>query len=185
MTPLLFRLLQLSIIFSLIFLYSCGSSARFTNARSTGKTGSSVEKDNETGKISPDFEKRPLSSTIMTDLSEYENAPVLEEFIGLASYYADKYNGRLTSNGEIYDMYGITAAHPDFPHNTIIRVTNLKNNKSTLVRVNDHMPRHPERLIDLSLGTAQVLDMVRDGVVKVRIEVLKWGKKEYIKVDEN
>ncbi len=104
------------------------------------------------------------------------NPEVLETVIGLASFYADKFHGRTTANGETYDMYGFTAAHPDYPFGTIIKVTNLKNGKNTEIRVNDRMPKHPERLIDLSLGTAKSLDMVKDGVVEVKLEILKWGK---------
>ena len=109
-------------------------------------------------------------------LNSYNNLSVLETVTGVASYYGDKFNGRLTSNGETYDMYGLTAAHPSYPHNTIIRVTNLNNNKSVVIRVNDRMPKRPDRIIDLSLGTAQALDMVEAGLAKVKLEILKWGE---------
>ena len=98
-----------------------------------------------------------------------------EIVIGLASYYAHKYHGRQTANGEKYDMYGLTAAHNYYPFDTIIEVTNLKNDKKVKIRINDRMPKHPTRIIDLSYGTALELDMIQDGVVKVRLEIIKWG----------
>ena len=72
-------------------------------------------------------------------------------------------------------MYGISAAHQTYPMGTLLRVTNLKNNKSVILRVNDRMPYNPERIIDLSLGAAEKLDMVQDGLAEVRIDVLKFG----------
>ncbi len=108
---------------------------------------------------------------------EFRNYSVVATVSGLASYYADKYHGRTTANGETYDMYGLTAAHPTYPFGTIIRVTNLANNKSVQIRINDRMPKHPTRMIDLSLGTAKAIDMVTAGVQKVRLDILKWGKK--------
>ncbi|MFH0735739.1 MAG: septal ring lytic transglycosylase RlpA family protein [bacterium] len=98
-----------------------------------------------------------------------------ETISGLASYYAEKFNGRTTSSGEIYDMYGLTAAHPTMPFGTILRITNLKNFRTVIVRINDRMPEHPERIIDISYGAASELDMLRDGVITVQIDVLEWG----------
>jgi len=100
---------------------------------------------------------------------------VLEVFEGVASYYADKFHGRTTANGETYNMYDLTAAHNNFPFNTIIRVTNLTNGRNCIIRINDRMPLHPNRIIDLSLGTARELDMVNAGLANVRLEILKWG----------
>lgn len=110
------------------------------------------------------------------DLSNYNSYPVLETVEGIASYYADKYHGRITYNGEVYDMNGISAAHQTYPMETIIKVTNLSNNKSVILRINDRMPYWKDRIIDLSLGTARELDFVEKGLTKVRIDVLKWGE---------
>ncbi|NUN07596.1 MAG: septal ring lytic transglycosylase RlpA family protein [Ignavibacteriaceae bacterium] len=107
--------------------------------------------------------------------SEYAGAEVLFTAEGTASYYADDFHGKKTANGETYNMYGISAAHPEFPLETIIRVTNLKNDRSVILRINDRMPDFKGRMIDLSLGAARELDTVNDGIAKVRIEVLKWG----------
>ena len=107
--------------------------------------------------------------------SNFEKMEALESFIGTASFYADKYNGRKTANGEIYNMLDLTAAHISYPFNTICRVTNLKNQKSVIVRINDRKPDTNNRAIDLSLGTAKEIDMVNDGLAEVKIEILEWG----------
>jgi len=100
----------------------------------------------------------------------------LETQTGIASFYASEFQGKKTSSGEIYNMNDLTAAHPDYPFNTIVVVTNLKNNKSVQVRINDRMPNFKNRIIDLSLKAAEKIDMIRDGIQEVKVEVLKWGK---------
>ncbi len=107
---------------------------------------------------------------------DLNNIHPLATEVGIASYYADKYNGRQTSSGEIYDMYGISAAHPAYPMGTIVKVTNLSNNQSLILKINDRMPDFKGRVIDLSLGAARKLDMIKNGTAKVKIEVIKWGK---------
>lgn len=105
--------------------------------------------------------------------SVYNNLGKVE--IGEASFYADDFNGKKTSSGEIYNMNDFTAAHPTFPFNTIVRVTNLSNNKSVKVRINDRMPDFKGRLIDLSYAAAKNIGMINSGVQKVKIEVIKLG----------
>lgn len=92
---------------------------------------------------------------------------------GTASFYADKYHGRKTANGEIYNMYDLTAAHPTLPLGVKIRVTNLENGRKAILRVNDRMPKHPDRIIDLSYKAAIELDFVKQGLTKVKIETVK------------
>ena len=106
----------------------------------------------------------------------HDSTKVLAAEEGIASFYADDFNGKLTYSGVIYNMYGVSAAHPSYPMGTIIRVTNLSNMKKVILEVNDRMPQHPDRIIDLSLGAADALGMREDGLQKVKIEVLKWGK---------
>ncbi|NJO53729.1 MAG: septal ring lytic transglycosylase RlpA family protein [Bacteroidales bacterium] len=89
---------------------------------------------------------------------------------GVASWYGDDFHGRLTANGEVYDMHSITAAHPTLPIPSFARVTNLANRRSIVVRINDRGPFHGNRVIDLSVKTAQALDFHRNGVAKVRVE---------------
>src|SRR6187549_2059511 len=89
---------------------------------------------------------------------------------GMASWYGDDFHGRLTANGEVFDMLSLTAAHPTLPIPSYARVTNLKNGKSLVVRVNDRGPYHGNRLIDVSNKAAELLEFKSNGVAKVRVE---------------
>lgn len=91
---------------------------------------------------------------------------------GRASFYAHRFHGRTTANGEVFDMEALTAAHLTLPFGTILNVVNLQNGKSVQVRINDRGPYIKGRILDLSLGAAKQLGMVRDGVVKVLITQL-------------
>lgn len=102
-----------------------------------------------------------------------EKPPVGFTFRGVASYYADKYHGRKTANGETFDMYGLTAAHNTLAFDTWLEVKNLANNKTVIVRVNDRGPFIEGRIIDLSYGAAKELDMVRAGIQEVECKVIK------------
>jgi rare lipoprotein A len=92
---------------------------------------------------------------------------------GLASYYADSYEGKTTANGEIYRQGKITAAHKTLPFGTKVEVTNLSNNKSVVVRINDRGPFIRGRIIDLTKAAARKIDMVGAGVAKVKIRYKK------------
>ena len=98
--------------------------------------------------------------------------PNKKVIVGLSSFYADKYHGRLTANGEVYDMHKMTCAHKSLPFNTKLKVTYLKTNKSVIVRVNDRGPFVKGRILDLSLGAAKEIGLFEDGVGEVRIEIL-------------
>src|ERR1700681_2862737 len=89
---------------------------------------------------------------------------------GLASWYGDDFHGRLTANGEVFDMGSLTAAHPTLPMPCYARVTNLSNGKSLIVRVNDRGPYHGNRLIDVSNKAAELLEFKGNGVARVRVE---------------
>ncbi len=91
---------------------------------------------------------------------------------GIASWYGKDFHGRKTSNGEIYDMYAMTAAHKTLPMNVHLRVTNLNNGRSTVVRINDRGPFVRERIVDLSFSAAKELDIIGPGTAPVQIEVL-------------
>jgi rare lipoprotein A len=99
-------------------------------------------------------------------------------FSGTASWYGKDFHGRKTSNGEVYDMYEMTAAHKTFPMNTVVKVTNTRNNKSVIVRINDRGPFVQSRIIDLSYAAALAIDMINSGTASVRLEVLGFGKNE-------
>jgi rare lipoprotein A len=89
---------------------------------------------------------------------------------GIASWYGPDFHGRLTANGEVYDMHGISAAHTTMPLPSYARVTNLDNGRSIIVRVNDRGPYARNRVIDLSIGTAKALDFYGHGLARVRVE---------------
>ncbi len=103
------------------------------------------------------------------------DAKVLESRVGVASYYSDKFEGKKTSSGEVFSQDKLTAAHPSYSMGTIVRVKNLKNRKTVIVRINDRMTNLNGRIIDLSKSAAEELDMVTSGIAKVQVDVLKWG----------
>ncbi len=105
-----------------------------------------------------------------------ENLTVLKTETGVASFYSEKFHGRVTYSGEKFDMNGISAAHPFYPMGTLVRVTNLSNGKKLVLEINDRSPLKSGRIIDLSLGAARKLDFENEGLAKVKVEVLKWGK---------
>ena len=92
---------------------------------------------------------------------------------GIASFYAEKFNGRPTANGEIYDGKKMTAACNQLPMGTWIRVTNLKNNRSVIVKTNDRLHPRMKRVVDLSRAAAEKLGYVGRGLTQVRVEVLE------------
>lgn len=141
-----FIIYPLIILYSLI-IYSCSSASRYTKSNDTNEKYSRTKYDN-----------------------------LLDVETGTASFYADEFNGRTTANGEVYDMNDLTAAHPTYPFNTIVKVTNLANGKDVEARINDRMPQYKGRIIDLSLAAAKKIGMINAGIENVRVEVIKWGK---------
>ena len=102
--------------------------------------------------------------------------PNEENTIGVASWYGQEFQGNTTASGEVYDLDGLTAAHPTLPFGTTIRVTNLENRKNILLRVNDRGPSAKQRLIDVSWRAAKRLGFVRSGTTPVRVEVVAYPK---------
>jgi rare lipoprotein A len=141
---------------SSLIINSCASSVRYT------------EKETVENKS---YNKRSYSNLEQ----RYAHRKSIETRIEVASYYADEFNGKRTANGEIYNMYGYTAAHVNYPFNTIVRVSNLSNNRTVIVRINDRKPDTNGRAIDLSLRAAHQLRMISSGIANVKIEVLEWG----------
>lgn len=92
--------------------------------------------------------------------------------VGIASWYGDMFHGRLTANGEVYDMERLTAAHPTLPLPSLVKVTNKINGRQLIVRVNDRGPYAHNRIIDLSRRSAELLGMKRAGTVHVRVKYL-------------
>ncbi len=143
------------LIILLIFAMSCSNSPRY-----------------RTGSVSTSKKAHiPLAT-------KGKHAKVL---IGVSSFYADDFHGKLTANGEVYDMYGITAAHKTLPLNTVARVTNMENNKSIILRINDRGPYIAGRILDCSYGAALKLGFIEQGTTKVKIEVIEFGDNKYMK----
>lgn len=144
---------------------ACASSPRYTSERK------------------PPSKKSPPSRKITPPAKRLPSIKVRPGavFVGLASFYGPEFHGKLTANGEVYDMYGLTAAHRTLPLNTIIRVTNLANGKSLIVRINDRGPWIQGRMLDLSYGAALKLGFISQGTTRVRVEVIEAGDDEYMK----
>lgn len=102
----------------------------------------------------------------------YDTTPVAV-LHGKASYYYGRWIGRLTANGETYRASDVTAAHKTLPFNTMVRVTNLQNDKSVIVRINNRGPYIKGRILDLSAVAAETIDMTNAGVVPVKAEILR------------
>ena len=97
----------------------------------------------------------------------------VEKIKGLASFYSKRFEGRKTAFGEIYNNKLLTAAHPSLPHNTLLEITNLSNNKKVIVRVNDRGPfGKTKRVLDLSRAAAAEIDMIRSGIQNIEYKVV-------------
>jgi len=148
----------------LFFLFQCTPAPRY-HYRDEPEKGSSPKN------------KAPGSSSSSNNKKE---APLLSFSTGdsailTSSYYGNKFHGRRTSNGEIFNMYGYSAAHKKFPFGTVLKVTYLGTGKSVLVTVNDRGPFIEGRDLDLSYMAAKKIGLARDGVGKVKVRIVKWG----------
>lgn len=105
----------------------------------------------------------------------YRNIAQSDSAVGYASFYSNKFIGKKTASGEVFRQDKLTCAHNTLPMGTLLKVTNLKNDKTVTVRVNDRLHHRNPRLVDLSRAAAKTLDFQDSGVIKVRVEVLKRG----------
>src|ERR1700730_16495620 len=118
--------------------------------------------------------QRPTSSESVNTRNKTQPGPVARTKpyqVGTASWYGDYFQGKTTASGEPYDMNDLTAAHPSLPLGTRIRVTNLRNGRAVILRVNDRGPVVDGRIIDVSYGAAQILGMSGTGVQRVRLDL--------------
>jgi rare lipoprotein A len=121
--------------------------------------------------LPPAAEHAPLAS--VPGIHVDPNAPVLWSEVGYASWYGPNYNRKKAANGEIYNQDEMTAAHNTLPMNSIVRVVNLKNHQSTVVRITDRGPFVADRIIDLSVAAAKAVSVYLPGTAKVRLEVIE------------
>ncbi len=144
--------LLLLFIATSILLVSCASTVRFTDNNNYSNNNSQI------------------NSSSNTKSEEFQSGYT---FRGKASYYADKFHGRSTASGEVFDQNKLTAAHRSLPFGTKLKVKNLKNNRSIVVIINDRGPFVEGRIIDLSYEAARQLDMLQDGVTDVECTILE------------
>jgi rare lipoprotein A len=155
-----------------VFLASCGSSGKFASRVDPKYGVSSSPRVVEFGEPVP---KGGGTYRVGKPYSVAGRVYVPEEDInyreeGLASWYGNDFHGRLTANGEVFDMGSLTAAHPTLPMPCYARVTTISNGKSLIVRVNDRGPYHGNRLIDVSNRASELLEFKSNGVARVRVE---------------
>ncbi|OAI94299.1 septal ring lytic transglycosylase RlpA family protein [Pseudomonas putida] len=119
---------------------------------------------------------RPLSAlalfTLLAGCASHDIDPRGYDETGTASFYGSRHHGKRTASGEPFNQHGLTAAHRTLPFGTRVLVTNLRNERSVVVRINDRGPHTRGRLIDLSKAAAQQLDMFRSGTARVRVQSL-------------
>lgn len=119
----------------------------------------------------------------LTGEATAQEAPFVQT--GVASYYAEEFHGKRTANGETYSMWAMTAAHQTLPFNSLVKVTNLENGKSIVVRINDAGPFVDNRIIDLTKAGAAKLGMIEKGTAKVRLEVVGRDDSRATNVSDN
>jgi rare lipoprotein A len=123
--------------------------------------------------------QRPISSESTINLSNVTQAPkhktrrVKPYQVGTASWYGEYFQGKPTASGVPYNMYDLTAAHPTLPLGSLVRVTNLRNGRSTVVKINDRGPIVPGRIIDVSYSTARALQFKAQGLQRVRLDLVQ------------
>jgi len=170
----------LLVLFSLILLSGC--STRGTKVYSSYKE--QKEYSLNTKNYSDTMDKKTYSHPTMRPyvvrgIKYYPTVVNIgDKFSGIASWYGPDFHGKLTSNGETYNMHDMTAAHKTLPMNTIVKVTNKENGLTTIVRINDRGPFVATRIIDLSNAAAHKIKMVDKGTAHVSIEVLGFESKD-------
>ena len=167
-------MIKLTFIMALVALLTACSSSRYQHAHDSIPTR--LPNPNELKDAIPraeiysrggnkKYQVRGINYQVLNSAEGFEQ-------IGTASWYGNKFHGHLTSNGEIYDMYAMTAAHKNLPLPSYVKVTNITNNKSVIVRVNDRGPFHKKRIIDLSYSAAYKIGMLKAGTAKVKITAI-------------
>lgn len=157
-------MLYLKILFVAIFLTACS----YNNApfAPTGPTNAKINN-------SPAVQKATMRPYTINGKTYYPTVVnVGDRASGVASWYGPNFHGKKTSNGEVYNMHNMTAAHKTLPMNTIVKVTNLNNKKSVVVRINDRGPFVANRVIDLSKAAATQIGMIQAGTAPVSMEIV-------------
>ena len=160
-------------LFICSIFFSCVASPRYSSQ--------SPSKENKTPKIS----KNTTPSMGSSRYSSGNNSSIRSEsIIGVSSWYGPNFHGKLTANGEVFDQYGVTAAHKTLPLGTVVRVTNLDNSKSIILRINDRGPYIDGRMLDCSYGAAKKLGFMSIGTANVKIDIIEVGDGVYMHHNE-
>jgi len=176
------KLVVFSLSALLLVTTSCSTRGRGvyhpTGSYSTAKTYSSDRNSHSATMDKKTYSHPTMKPYTIRGIKYYPTVvSVGDTFKGNASWYGPDFHGKLTSNGETYNMYGMTAAHKTLPMNTIVKVTNLRNGLSTVVRINDRGPFVATRIIDLSNKAAKEINMIGTGTAPVKLEVLGFETK--------
>lgn len=177
---------SLFIILTVVLIFqSCSVAPRYTTKHHEGKREETppperkskpleekkeISKERESSGVPPNENENPVVKTPETPA---QNPETIFQQTGLASYYANKFQGHRTASGERYNKKDFTAAHMTMPFNSKVKVTNLENNSSVTVRINDRGPHSKNRIIDLSRAAAEKIGLVRKGICKVSIELVE------------
>ncbi|MEA2017190.1 MAG: septal ring lytic transglycosylase RlpA family protein [Campylobacterota bacterium] len=180
---MLLNLGRLSLLVIILLFTGCGSKYGYTNK----SYHSSSYSDKQTRKTIPNngkirdskaMHRATMRPYVVFNKKYYPTlAHIGDNFHGIASWYGPNFHAKKTSNGEIYNMYAMTAAHKTLPMNTVVQVENMVNGKTIIVRINDRGPFVAGRIIDLSNKAAHKIDMVKTGTVKVKLTVLGFNGK--------
>jgi rare lipoprotein A len=187
------------ILFALLTLSACGSMSLLNIPKTLHDAIVAAPESDKAPSKQVDVSKIPNASPKNEPKSRYGNPKSYVVFDkryyvmdsnkgfvekGIASWYGTKFHGRRTSSGEIYDMYGMTAAHKSLPLPTYVEVINLKNNKKIIVKVNDRGPFHGNRIIDLSYTAAIKLDILKNGTGLVEIRTVRTEEISAVDLDK-
>ena len=143
----------------------------------TKKSEAKVKQSKQAVKSAQKIAKNKTAKKTVSLAEKHKKTPRSHYQSGVASYYADKFNGRRTANGERFDNSEMTAAHRTLPFGTLIEVTNMRNGKTVVVRVNDRGPYTHARVLDLSKNAARQLGMHNSGIAHVKVAVLDKNKR--------
>ena len=184
---MLLNLSKRLLFFIILAIFFVGCSGKYSYTNRSYHSSSSYSSHNGSSKHGNTYSKIKNSKAMQrATMRPYEVfgkkyyptvARIDDEFKGIASWYGPKFHAKQTSNGEIYNMYANTAAHKTLPMNTMVKVQNLENGKSTIVRINDRGPFVNGRIIDLSNKAAHAINMVNKGTARVKITVIGFNAK--------
>jgi rare lipoprotein A len=165
--------MALILLLTLLFLAACGhpKQAKVSVPPPPGKPSTEAGTGRPEGAVKNDH--APESDADLAEPAVPANAAPLSSETGLASWYGPPYHNRRGSNGEVYNMHAMTAAHRTLPLGSVVRVTNIKTGHAALVRITDRGPFIPGRIVDLSLAAARKVDVYKAGVAEVRVELMQ------------